>query len=157
MKNKYAAAALAFFLGFLGIHRYYLQQVHIGIWYTLFFLTGIPAIIAFVEGILFLIMDDSEFDAKYNNGQSSTGVSTYSNNLKDLNDLFDLKEKEIITKEEYDRMKQELVDKIENKSKPIVQQNKMSPLVRNVLLIMLVLFILSPLAVPIIALLGNKF
>jgi len=31
-----------------------------------FFWTIIPAVIAFIEGIIFLLMSDAEFDRKYN-------------------------------------------------------------------------------------------
>ena len=64
-KNKIAAALLAIFLGSLGIHRFYLKQLR-GIFYLLFFWTGIPGIVALIEGILFLLMDDAKWDAKYN-------------------------------------------------------------------------------------------
>jgi hypothetical protein len=38
-----------------------------GVVYLLFFWTLIPALVAFVEGIIYLTMSDADFDAKYNN------------------------------------------------------------------------------------------
>ncbi len=66
MKNKYVAAALAFFLGWAGIHKFYLNLPVWGVLYLLFSWTGIPAFIAFIEFIIFLAMPQDSFDAKYN-------------------------------------------------------------------------------------------
>ena len=64
-KSRIAAAILAFFLGGLGIHKFYLGQVGLGIVYLLFCWTLIPSIIAFIEFILFLTMSDESFNEKY--------------------------------------------------------------------------------------------
>jgi TM2 domain-containing membrane protein YozV/ribosomal protein L40E len=64
-KSRVSTALLAFFLGGFGAHKFYLGQVGRGILYLLFFWTFIPAIIAFVEFILFLVMTDDEFNRKY--------------------------------------------------------------------------------------------
>lgn len=66
-KSKIAAALLAFFLGGFGIHKFYLGQVGLGILYLVFFWTFIPAIIAFIEFIIFLTMSDEAFNKKYGN------------------------------------------------------------------------------------------
>jgi TM2 domain-containing membrane protein YozV len=65
-KNKIVAALLAFFLGGLGIHKFYLGQVGWGIVYAIFVWTFIPQLISFFEGIALLLMDDDKFDYKYN-------------------------------------------------------------------------------------------
>lgn len=64
-KSRIATALLAFFLGAFGVHKFYLGQIGRGFLYLLFFWTAIPAIIAFVEFIIFLVMSDEEFVAKY--------------------------------------------------------------------------------------------
>ncbi|MBK1684812.1 NINE protein [Rhodoferax fermentans] len=64
-KSRIAAALFAFFLGGFGGHKFYLGQVGLGIVYLLFCWTFIPAIIAFVEFILFLTMSDEKFNQKY--------------------------------------------------------------------------------------------
>jgi len=56
---------LAFFLGGIGAHKFYLGRVGQGILYLLFCWTFIPAIIAFVEFIIYLCMSDESFTAKY--------------------------------------------------------------------------------------------
>jgi TM2 domain-containing membrane protein YozV len=64
-KSKVAAALLAFFLGGLGIHKFYLGRMAAGVLYLLFFWTFIPAIIAFFEFIILLTMSDEQFDRRF--------------------------------------------------------------------------------------------
>jgi len=64
-KNKNVAGVLAFFLGGLGIHRFYLGQWW-GIFYLLFIWTYIPAIVSFIEAFVFWFGSEEEFDRKYN-------------------------------------------------------------------------------------------
>ncbi len=64
-KSKIAAGVLAILLGGLGVHKFYLGQTGLGILYLVFFWTFIPALVAFVEGIIYLTMSDDAFEAKY--------------------------------------------------------------------------------------------
>lgn len=64
-KNRITAVLLAFFLGGIGAHKFYLGRTGAGILYLIFFWTFIPAIIAFVEFIIYLTMSDEAFAAKY--------------------------------------------------------------------------------------------
>lgn len=75
MKNKSLAAGLAFFLGGLGIHKFYLNRGGQGILYALFFWTFIPAILGFIEAIGYISMSQEQFDAKYNQDQVKTAPS----------------------------------------------------------------------------------
>ena len=65
MKNRVVAALLALFLGGIGVHKFYVGKVGQGLLYLLFCWTGIPAVIALVEAILYLVASDSEFNSKY--------------------------------------------------------------------------------------------
>ncbi|KAA6096629.1 MULTISPECIES: TM2 domain-containing protein [unclassified Pantoea] len=64
-KSRIAAALLAFFLGGFGVHKFYLGRVGQGLLYLIFCWTFIPAIIAFVEFILYLCSSDEDFARKY--------------------------------------------------------------------------------------------
>lgn len=64
IKSKIAAGILAIFLGFIGVHKFYLGKVGMGILYLLLSWTGIPAIIGFVEGIIYLTSSDHNFCVK---------------------------------------------------------------------------------------------
>lgn len=64
-KSRIAAALLAFFLGGIGVHKFYLGQTGFGILYLLFCWTFIPALVALIEFILLLTMSDEKFNQKY--------------------------------------------------------------------------------------------
>ncbi len=72
-KSKILAAIFAFFLGGLGIHKFYLGDQKWGIIYIVLLITGcfliIPAIVvgimALVDGIKLLLMSEEDFQAKY--------------------------------------------------------------------------------------------
>ena len=81
MKSKNIAALLAFFLGGLGVHKFYLGQTLQGIIYLLFCWTYIPAIIGFIECIMFLLMSEAEFQKKYCSGNTSSS-DTFLHNIQ---------------------------------------------------------------------------
>ncbi|MGN0018520.1 MAG: TM2 domain-containing protein [Candidatus Gastranaerophilaceae bacterium] len=60
-KSKTTAILLSLFLGWLGIHKFYLKQNTKGILYILFCWTGITSILAFIDFIKFIIWDDVKF------------------------------------------------------------------------------------------------
>jgi TM2 domain-containing membrane protein YozV len=64
-KSKVVAGLLGIFFGGLGIHKFYLNQPGWGILYLVFSFTFIPAVVGFVEGILYLTMSDQSFAARY--------------------------------------------------------------------------------------------
>jgi len=66
MKDKNLAAVLAFFGGQVGLHRFYLGQVGLGIVY---FIPFIGAMLGVIDAIAFLSMDQKTFDEKYNKAQ----------------------------------------------------------------------------------------
>jgi TM2 domain-containing membrane protein YozV len=65
-RSRTSAAIFALFFGGLGVHKFYLGQTGAGIVYLLFCWTFVPAIIGFIEGIVYLSMSDAAFNAKYN-------------------------------------------------------------------------------------------
>jgi class 3 adenylate cyclase/TM2 domain-containing membrane protein YozV len=85
-KSKTVAALLAVALGLWGVHRFYLGKRFLGILnFAAFFFSlmliieeGFPwfmvalALLAGIEAVLFTVMPQSEFDAKYNHGMPSS-------------------------------------------------------------------------------------
>ncbi len=65
IKSKNVAGVLAIFLGGFGIHKFYLGKVFQGIIYLIFCWTYIPSIIAFVEGIIYLLSNEHNFSVKH--------------------------------------------------------------------------------------------
>ncbi|EGR1126312.1 TM2 domain-containing protein [Vibrio cholerae] len=64
-KSRVAAALLAFFLGGFGAHKFYLGKIGQGLLYLFFCWTLIPAIIAFIEFIIYLCESDEKFETRY--------------------------------------------------------------------------------------------
>lgn len=65
VKSRGAAILLALFLGGIGGHKFYLGRAGQGILYLLFCWTFIPAIIAFIEMVVYIVSSDESFHAKY--------------------------------------------------------------------------------------------
>ena len=73
MKKTWIAAALALFLGWLGVHKFYLGKTNAGIVMLLCSIPGaafvIPALIvwaiAFIEAVLYLVKDEQTFYDEY--------------------------------------------------------------------------------------------
>jgi TM2 domain-containing membrane protein YozV len=74
-KSRITAALLALFFGWVGLHRFYLNQTGLGIFFiamlimTKFWASGILGFVGIIDAIAFLMMSDADFDRKYNNGQ----------------------------------------------------------------------------------------
>ena len=64
-KSRVTAVVLALLIGGLGAHKFYLGRIGWGILYLLFCWTFIPAIVGFVETIVYLTMSEEKFAAKY--------------------------------------------------------------------------------------------
>lgn len=72
MKDKNVAGIFALFLGWLGIHRFYLGQVGLGILYIIFFWFPLFWLISLIDAIVFFSMDRESFDRKYNKADFTT-------------------------------------------------------------------------------------
>lgn len=66
-RERWIAVLLAFFLGWIGTHKFYLGQPGWGVLYLIFSGTGVPGLIALFEGIYYILMGYDEFHTKYNN------------------------------------------------------------------------------------------
>jgi hypothetical protein len=67
-RDRLIASVLAFLVGAIGIHKFYLGRIGQGIVYVLFCWTGIPFILGLIEGAIYLSMTNDSFNAKYNKG-----------------------------------------------------------------------------------------
>ncbi len=78
-KNRIVAALLAFFLGVLGIHKFYLGKNTAGVIMLLCFFPGmflflptlVVGVIAFIECIIYLVKDDQQFHSEYVVGEKA--------------------------------------------------------------------------------------
>lgn len=71
-RGRRTAALLAIFLGWIGVHKFYLGKAS-GIWYLLFSWTLIPLLLGLVDGIGYLRMSDATF-ARQNGGVTMGGA-----------------------------------------------------------------------------------
>ena len=79
-KNRIVAAVLAFFLGGIGIHKFYLGRTTAGVmmllggtvgWITFGIIPGLIWLIAFIEFIIYLVKTDGDFHRDYVAGNKS--------------------------------------------------------------------------------------
>jgi TM2 domain-containing membrane protein YozV len=65
-KKRLPAALLAFFLGWIGVHRFYLNQPVLGVVYILLSFLLISPILSIIDTIAFIAMSQEKFDKRYN-------------------------------------------------------------------------------------------
>lgn len=65
-RDKSIAAVIAIFLGTIGAHHFYLGNNLLGILYLFFCWTGIPTLLGFIEGLIYLVSSDENFNKRYN-------------------------------------------------------------------------------------------
>lgn len=73
MKKRMTAAFMAFAFGWLGLHKFYLNQVPMGVFFLVLTLIGvklftlpISALLGFIDAVKLISMSDEAFDRKYN-------------------------------------------------------------------------------------------
>jgi TM2 domain-containing membrane protein YozV len=84
MKYKNTAAVITFFFGVFGVHRFYLKQYAIGVFYLILAaigytkvpeVLGILGLLVLIDFLAFLIMSKKKFDYKYNTSDNSANTS----------------------------------------------------------------------------------
>ena len=73
MKDKNVAAILALFVGFLGVHKFYLGRIGSGVLYLLFAWTFIPTLLGLIDFFILALMDRDEFNRRYNGSNMFPG------------------------------------------------------------------------------------
>lgn len=63
--NFWCFIILCFVGGFIGLQEFYRGKVALGVLAVLFFWTGIPSIVAFIEGLVWLFRGENIFIDKY--------------------------------------------------------------------------------------------
>ena len=109
MKEKSMAAILAFFLGGLGGHHFYLGNTGRGLLYAATCWSFIPSLVALVEAVLFISMSNDDFNRKYNQSFLVPDHELDNARYSNLEKLAGLKEKGILSDEEFELEKQKLV------------------------------------------------
>ena len=68
-KQKMVAGILGILIGWTGAHHYYLGSTTAGIIILVasILTCGLASIVGLIEGIMLLVMDDNEFNDRYNN------------------------------------------------------------------------------------------
>lgn len=74
MKDKSTAAILALFMGTIGVHKFYLGRIGAGIAYLIFSFTFIPALLGVIDFFVLALMDQDEFNRRYNGHALQPGV-----------------------------------------------------------------------------------
>jgi TM2 domain-containing membrane protein YozV len=117
MRNRSVAALLAFFVGGLGVHKFYLGKNVAGILYLVFFWTFIPSLLAIFDFVGLLLMTDGAFNLKYNPGYLENSTSVHSlgssqDKVATLAQLKQLYDTGIITAEEYEEKRRKYLDSL---------------------------------------------
>lgn len=64
-KNRTTATMLALFIGWFGLHHFYLGDRRRGMYYLGFFWTLVPLFLGWIDGVRLALMDEQEFEQKF--------------------------------------------------------------------------------------------
>lgn len=109
MKSKTTAILLCWFFGAFGGHCFYLDKTSQGVIRLIFSFTLIPAIIAVFDFFILIMMSESEFNKKYNPTYSMPDNNQQKFNADEISKLYELKEKGIISEEEFEAKKKAML------------------------------------------------
>lgn len=65
--NFWCFIALCLLGGFIGLQEFYRKKTALGVLAVLFFWTGIPYLVGFIEALVWLFRGESEFYREYGN------------------------------------------------------------------------------------------
>lgn len=71
MKKFWNFVAIAVLGGVFGLQEFYMNRIGLGVAAVLFWWTCIPAVVAFIEAIVWLFRGEEEFNKRFNNGQGT--------------------------------------------------------------------------------------
>ena len=63
--NFWCFIILCFVGGFIGLQEFYRGKICLGVFAVLFFWTGIPEIVAFIEAVVWLFRGEDEFNKEF--------------------------------------------------------------------------------------------
>jgi len=71
-RTKVVAGIFGILLGGIGVHKFYIGSWGWGIVYVLLCWTIFPSVVGLIEGIMYMVMNDDEFNKKYNETPDAT-------------------------------------------------------------------------------------
>jgi len=109
MKDKSTAAVLALFTGGLGGQKFYLGKSGSGVMSIMFCWTMIPAFVGLVEAIQLALMNQKEFNLRYNTEYLLPAVAPQPPPQQQPQNLHELKQVGALTAEEFQEQKRRLL------------------------------------------------
>ena len=109
ISKRITYALFAILLERIRVHKFYVKEPGWGIIYLIFCWTNIPAILGIIEGIIALSNTDKEFCEKYEIEDDALTDNANKDYLSELNSLNELKDKGILSKEEFTAKKRLLL------------------------------------------------